>query len=377
MSEVKRGAGVRTAGRPRLRAGHKAGISALLAAVIGATVGLLATSAPEVDAHGSTQAPASRVYACRFTQPSNAMCAAASEANPQAIYDWMEVNIGDADGRHRELIPDGELCSAGREKYAAFDTPGEWPLTHLTPNQSGQHEIIFESTAPHATAYYRVYLTRPGFDARTDRLSWSDLEEVHDSGPMAASSEARFNVSLPDRAAPAILYVVWQRSDSPEAFYACSDVTIEGSPGGASPGDEDNGTTTTTSPPAPTTTGPGTPDDDHEHEDPEHGDSGSPEHDGHDGHEHGPSEPPIGGSSDGIDVSAVHTAEWDTGRCTTVGVHNTTGSAVTWEVHYEPGGSLDTVWNAEVSDGHMFRGESWNAEVAPGSTTSFGMCVSY
>ena len=143
------------------------------------------------------------------------------------------MNIGDADGRHRELIPDGELCSAGRDKYAAFDRPGAWPVTELRPNSSGQHEVVYTNTAPHATAYYRLLLTRPGFDARTDTLRWSDLEQVYDSGPLAAAAQNRFAVVLPARPEPAILYTIWQRSDSPEAFYACSDETIAG--GGTTP----------------------------------------------------------------------------------------------------------------------------------------------
>lgn len=38
------------------------------------------------------------------------LVAGAWSANAQALYDRMEVNIGDAAGRHRELIPDGQLC---------------------------------------------------------------------------------------------------------------------------------------------------------------------------------------------------------------------------------------------------------------------------
>lgn len=345
----------------------KIGASAVVAAAIGATIGLISTSTPEATAHGSTQVPASRVYSCRFVQPANQMCAAASNADPQAIYDWMEVNIGDADGRHQQLIPDGELCSAGRDKYAAFDEPGNWPLTHLTPNQAGRHEIVFENTAPHATAYYRIYLTRPGFDARSDRLAWGDLEQVHDSGPRAAESESRFSVSLPDRDVPAILYIVWQRSDSPEAFYACSDVTIGGN-GNPPPGDGAT-TTTTQQPPAPTTTTapatstttePATDEPADGPPPPAAEDEGEPS-----------------SSTPGLTVSASHTAMWDTGRCSTIAIHNPTGSPVTWEVHYEPGGAIDSLWNAEVSDGNTFTGEDWTAEVGAGSTASFGMCVSY
>jgi len=61
-------------------------------------------------------------------------CAKAWAANPQAPYHWTELNIRDAAGRHRELIPDGKLCSAGRGKYAAFDRTVTWPATTLRPD---------------------------------------------------------------------------------------------------------------------------------------------------------------------------------------------------------------------------------------------------
>src|SRR5690606_4261604 len=64
-------------------------------AVLG--VALLAASlstATRADAHGSLEFPPSRTYACRFLEPDNPMCRQAWDANPQALYDWMEVNIG-------------------------------------------------------------------------------------------------------------------------------------------------------------------------------------------------------------------------------------------------------------------------------------------
>ena len=135
---------------PRRRRVALAGAVAVVAAV--SAVGVLTQGEEEAEAHGSTSVPASRTYSCRFEQPDNAMCAAAWSADSQALYDWMEVNIGDADGRHQQLIPDGKLCSAGRDKYAAFDRPGDWPLTHLQPNSAGQYDVVYTSTAPHATA---------------------------------------------------------------------------------------------------------------------------------------------------------------------------------------------------------------------------------
>jgi chitin-binding protein len=365
-------------------------VGAVAAVALVSAAWVVSTDSRSAEAHGSTQVPASRVYSCRFEQPDNPMCAAAQSADPQAIYDWMEVNIGDADGRHQQLIPDGELCSAGRDKYAAFDTPGDWPVTHLEPNSAGQHEIVYTNTAPHATAYYRLMLTRPGFDARTDRLRWDDLEQVYDSGPLAAAQQNRFTVSLPARAEPAILYVIWQRSDSPEAFYSCSDVTIGGDgsappttapPTTAPPTTAPGGNPPTTVPPAtgePTTTVPGTaPTTPSTAAPPAPSTTAAPPAD--------PGSPPSGSGNPsspvaGVEASARTTADWDGGYCTEIRVENTTPRPVTWEVSYRPDGTIATLWNAEGDEPDdegsiAFVGEDWNGRVPAGGWTTFGMCV--
>ncbi|HYD09581.1 MAG TPA: lytic polysaccharide monooxygenase [Acidimicrobiales bacterium] len=306
----------------------------LLALVAIALVG------PPAQGHGSTQRPSSRVHACRFEQPDNPMCAAAWRTDEQALYDWMEVNVPDANGQHQQRIPDGRLCSAGRDKYRAFDAPGEWPRTALV---AGRNEVTFTSTAPHATAYFRLFITRAGFDARRDPLRWADLVQVHDSGPRPAASTNTFGVDLPARAVPAILYVIWQRSDSPEAFYACSDITV----GGVAP------TTSTTTSPVPTTT------------------TTVPSGD----------EPfsPVAG----VTVSSTTTSSWQGGRCVEHRVTNTTAEPRSWEVHLRPKGKITSLWNATSIEQHhagheghaAFIGADWNATIAAKSATTFGMCV--
>src|SRR5687768_4486775 len=96
---------------------------------------LLPTAA--VSAHGTMSNPASRVYACKnegAENPSSAACKAAVAAGgTQAFYDWNEVSLLDAGGRHRQLIPDGKLCSAGREKYRGLDlVRTDWPAKNIS-----------------------------------------------------------------------------------------------------------------------------------------------------------------------------------------------------------------------------------------------------
>src|SRR5687767_4109019 len=92
-----------------------------------ATAPLLALIAPTApaQAHGTIINPPSRAYVCyqeNPESPSSAACkAAVAAAGPQAFYDWNEVSLLDAGGRHRQIIPDGKLCGAGREKFRGLD----------------------------------------------------------------------------------------------------------------------------------------------------------------------------------------------------------------------------------------------------------------
>ena len=43
---------------------------------------------------------------------------------------------------------------------------------------------------------------------------------------LVGSPHYTFRLALPEREGRAILYLVWQRSDSPEAFYGWSDVPL-------------------------------------------------------------------------------------------------------------------------------------------------------
>lgn len=328
-----------------LRGAVTLAVTALIYVVITSTAG----------AHGSLEEPPSRTYACRFLELGNPMCAQAWDTEPQALYDWMEVNIGDAAGNHQQIIPDGELCSAGRDKYAAFDEPGDWSASALVPNSEGVYTVDFFATAPHAAEYFRFYLTREGFDPLTDRLRWDDLELVHDSGlvpytDLAAEPHFPFQMELPGRDGRYILYVVWQRSDSPEAFYSCTDVVV-----GA------NGSTAVeTEPyfspePAPETS-------------------------------NDPAVPAPG--LDDLEVSVNLTDDWGSGACGEGLVVNYSNNPVAWEAHVELDGNVTTFWDSEMSmsthvhgdDSGMSQrwrviGTSWNSVLAPGASTSFGFCI--
>ncbi len=96
------------------------------AAVIGMTpLALTALSAAPAVAHGSMGDPVSRVSQCYAEGPespkSDACRAAVAAGGTQALYDWNGIRIGDANGQHRTLIPDGKLCSANNEEFKGLD----------------------------------------------------------------------------------------------------------------------------------------------------------------------------------------------------------------------------------------------------------------
>ncbi|MFF5026728.1 lytic polysaccharide monooxygenase [Streptomyces collinus] len=213
---------------------------AAAAAVAGlAPLALTALAAAPASAHGTMGDPVSRVSQCYAEGPENprsAACAAAVAAGgTQALYDWNGIRIGDAAGRHRELIPDGKLCSAGNEEFKGLDLArADWPATRV---RGGSYTFRYRVTAPHKGTF-KVYLTKPGYSPAKP-LAWSELDLAHPvataTDPAASGGFSTFSGTLPARTGRQLLYAVWQRSDSPEAFYSCSDVDFGGGSGGSAP----------------------------------------------------------------------------------------------------------------------------------------------
>ncbi|MFD5429048.1 lytic polysaccharide monooxygenase, partial [Streptomyces sp. NPDC127084] len=205
-----------------------------------APVALTALTATPAVAHGSMTDPVSRVSACYAEgpeSPESAACRAAVAASgAQAFYDWNEVNIANAAGNHRQLIPDGKLCSAGRDKYRGLDLPRtDWPASKLT---AGDHTFRYKGTAPHKGSF-ELYITKDGFDP-SKPLKWSDLEGkpfARVADPKLVNGEYVFEGTVPSKSGRHLVYSIWQRSDSPEAFYTCSDVVFGKDGSGSAPAD--------------------------------------------------------------------------------------------------------------------------------------------
>lgn len=186
--------------------------------------------------HGSMETPLSRIYNCFLENPENPKsdaCKAAVEiGGTQALYDWNGVNQANANDMHEEIIPDGKLCSAGKELFRGMDLArNDWPSTMIAPDAGGRFEFVFHATAPHSTDYFKFYVTKDGYNP-LEPLKWSDLEDT----PFCTINEVtlangRYAMDCPlpqGKSGKHVIYTIWQRDDSTEAFYTCTDVEFTG-----------------------------------------------------------------------------------------------------------------------------------------------------
>jgi chitin-binding protein len=182
-----------------------------------------------VQAHGSMTTPPSRIYTCYLSGPettTDPACVALKNANGTApFYDWMSVNQANADGNHQAVVPDGKLCSGNNPTFSGLDLARtDWQATPIRPNAQGNFEFVFRGTAPHSTRDWIFYISRPTWSP-TQPLRWADLEEFCRHGNVTLNDgNYRMSCPLPAAMGKRVIYQVWQRNDSPEAFYTCIDV---------------------------------------------------------------------------------------------------------------------------------------------------------
>ena len=165
--------------------------------------------------HGSVGDPISRVYRIFLENPQSpdrpVSTAAIAVGGTQPFYDWSEVNrlapnyaSGDL-AAYRLLIPDGQLASVGREKYAGLDlVRDDWPAT---PVNAGPYPVVFDAHVPHDPSYFKAFISRPGWGP-DQPLGWDDLELLE--GPedfVRDGALYRFSVAFPPE--PAITCCLW------------------------------------------------------------------------------------------------------------------------------------------------------------------------
>ena len=207
------------------------------AAVLSAVAAMMFTGSLPASAHGNATDPPSRNYGCwqrwgsDFQNPAMAtqdpMCWQAWQADTNAMWNWNGLYRENVAGNHQAAIPDGQLCSAGRTqngRYAAMDAVGDWKAV----NKPRNFTVNILDQALHGADYYRVYITRQGFNPLTQPLRWSDLELVTSVGRTPPQNNTVLPVNAGNRTGRHIVYTIWQASHLDQSYYFCSDVNITG-----------------------------------------------------------------------------------------------------------------------------------------------------
>ncbi|HRI11896.1 MAG TPA: cellulose binding domain-containing protein [Verrucomicrobiota bacterium] len=288
---------------------------------------LMALGTPALG-HGSMFSPVSRVYRIFLENPetpkSPSSTAALAVGGTQPFYDWSEVNRLVPDYNYQALIPDGQLASAGRSKYAGLDlVRSDWPATSVNP---GPFHMVFAAHVPHDPSFFKAYISRPDWKP-TQPLRWADLVPL--DGAQNARKEGNtyvFDTVFPARTGKHVIYVIWQRIDpAGEAFFSLSDVDFGDGTGYGNPGG-------TTPPPLPSPT-------------------------------------PV--------VECREDSRWDTGFVSTIRLTNPgTNTINLWTLSFQLNGTIVNFWDA-VSRGFSggtfnFGNAYWNGQIAPGATVTFG-----
>jgi predicted carbohydrate-binding protein with CBM5 and CBM33 domain len=312
-------------------------------------VALVALTEEKAAAHGTPMKPGSRTFLCwrdgltstGEIKPNNPACkAAVAKGGTTPLYNWFSVLRSDGAGRTRGFVPDGQLCSGGNTTFSGFDLArNDWPLTHLTAGAT--IDFSYNAWAAHP-GWFHVYITKDGFDP-TKTLTWDDMEDrpflTVDHPPLngtpgTVEADYRWRGQLPSgKDGRHIIYMVWQRSDSAETFYSCSDVVFDGG----------NGEVTGVGPDQPP-----------------------------------PTDPPTGTCS----AAQRITNQWNGGYQAEVTVKNTGGHPILgWMVEFTlaSGQRVDSLWNGSMtSQGQavMVHNADWNGSLAVGATATFGYVVS-
>lgn len=182
-------------------------------------------------AHGAPTQPISRTAACAQGGEDRgaAACKAALKANGGAFGAFDNLRVPGVNGRDRQVIPDGKLCSGGLAAFKGLDLPrDDFPATKLAAG--GTLNMQYRTTIPHEGTF-RVYLTRPGYDP-TEPLTWSDIGSkpiLTADNPPIRGGTYRMSGKLPSgRTGRQMVYTIWQTT-STDTYYSCSDVVLTAS----------------------------------------------------------------------------------------------------------------------------------------------------
>ena len=202
-----------------------------LVVLLAMVAALLPTMGP-ASAHGTIVTPASRAYQCwqawgsSHTNPAmqqqDPMCYRAFQANPDTMWNWMSQLRDGLGAQYQARTPDGQLCSNGLTRNDSVNQPGAWRTTPVSSN----FNVKLYDQASHGADYFRVYVSKQGFNPATQKLGWGNLDFIKQTGRYAPAQNISFDVSTSGYTGHHILFVIWQASHLDQAYMWCSDVTF-------------------------------------------------------------------------------------------------------------------------------------------------------
>ncbi len=306
-------------------------------------------------AHGSMLDPVSRVYRIFLDNPqtpqSDAAIAALAVNGTQPFYDWNEVSRNLPDYDWQANVPDAQLASGGRAKYAGLDlVRSDWAATAV---ESGPYRLVYHATTPHSPSYFRAFITKADWDPES-ALAWADFEPLPGAENAALQgNNYAWDTVLPEREGRHVILVVWQRIDPVgEVFFSVSDVVF-GADNGHGGGAVTPGTVYQ----------------------PEPEEAAEPT---------GPCGQPLDECHCGTDchLEATFTVvnSWTGGYVANVTLRNQGSTAVNgWTLSLDLEGQLVNWWSAVLTESvgprHTFIPEAWAREIAAGGSVTFGLQV--
>ncbi|GAA2120655.1 lytic polysaccharide monooxygenase [Streptomyces synnematoformans] len=202
-----------------------------LALLIAVTASALLWTSP-AQAHGTVVDPATRAYHCweewgddhlnPAMEQEDPMCWQAWRANPNTMWNWMSMLQDGLGGQFEARIPNGKLCSNNHPNFESLNNPGPWKTTDVGDNFS----IHLYDQASHGADFFRVYVSKQGFDPKTQSLGWGDLDFITETGSYPPANDITFPVQTSGYSGHHIVFTIWQASHLDQAYLMCSDVNF-------------------------------------------------------------------------------------------------------------------------------------------------------
>jgi len=238
-----------------------------------ATTAAVLSLSTSISAHGASSFPAARQWICsggaspnlgvQWNGANGAEICDPAVTGPEintVITDWSGVAQGAAGGHsntdsykndprqaHIDVMggKTATICSGGLSKYSALKTTvwlkDQGDNVYPTHLNNGPQTFEYSVSAAHRTkdyGYIDVYVTKDGWD-QASPVTWNSVEatpfchyvpSTYPTPLQQTDMNQRFETypcTIPtSKTAQHVIFFVWQRDDSDEAFYGCSDVVL-------------------------------------------------------------------------------------------------------------------------------------------------------